>query len=364
MILVVAGTRPEIIKLAPVYAALRKARLEPEWLFTGQQADLARPTFGVFDMIPEYEYTLTRPKGTLTELNALLANVMQEALDDLNPQMVIVQGDTLSAAVGAQQAFLGGVKVGHVEAGLRSWDVMSPFPEEASRVWIDAVADYKFAPTAQAATTLSGNVYVTGNTGIDALAMVKRTRPRKGSYAVVTLHRRENALSVRNICQAVKQLAQDRVFDYIVWPVHPNPIVRDVVPKYMKNIRNVELIEPLPYDEMVNLVRNSRMLLTDSGGLQEEALALDVPCLVMRAETERPEGIAAGGARLVDRDRNKIVGWAKWIMSDQSEWDAMAQAPNPYGDGKAAERIAAVCKAVLGNQCVKPEVANWDGAHA
>lgn len=365
MILIVAGTRPEIIKLAPVYAAMKKRSMKPEWLFTGQQADIGLAAFAPFDMVPENEYSLTRSTGSLPELSALLASTMVEVLDEQQPQMVVVQGDTLSASVAAQQAFLAGIPVAHVEAGLRSWDIHSPYPEEAARVWIDSIADLKFAPTTQASMTLSGGgVYVTGNTVCDALKMVKPTTPRKGRYAVVTMHRRENAKAVLEVCRAIVQLARERVFDYIVWPLHPNPIVRNVVPKALRGLRNVELVEPLPYDQMVNLVRGARLLLTDSGGLQEEALALGVPCLVMRQETERPEGIATGGARLVGTEYEKIVGWSKWLMSDEEAWEAMATAQNPYGDGNAAERIATVCKAHLEGKVVKQEVGNWKGASA
>jgi UDP-N-acetylglucosamine 2-epimerase (non-hydrolysing) len=363
MILVVAGTRPEVIKLAPVYVKLRARGLETKWLFTGQQADIGQSAFDPFRMHPELAYELERPTGTLTELNALLATIMRDTIGDEMPEMVVVQGDTLTAAAAAQAAFLARIPLAHVEAGLRSWDTSSPYPEEACRVWIDAVADLKFAPTIQASMTLSGDgVWVTGNTVIDALKMIRPTPPRKGSYAVVTMHRRENLHAVRQVCSAIRELARDRVFDYIVWPVHPNPDVRVPVVNAMKGLRNVEIVSPLAYDVMVNLVRGAKMLLTDSGGLQEEALALGVPCLVMRNETERPEGVAAGGARLVGTDASKIVGWSKWIMDDHDEWERMATAPNPYGDGRAADRIAAVCKGQIEGRPVHTQMGNWKGA--
>lgn len=363
MILVVAGTRPEVIKLAPVYAKLQGRKSNVRWLFTGQQADIGQSAFDPFKMHPETAYELERPKGSLTELNSLLATIMRDTLEDMTPELVIVQGDTLTAAVAAQSAFLARIPLAHVEAGLRSWDVQSPYPEEACRIWIDSVADLKFAPTIQASMSLSGDgVWVTGNTVIDALKMIHPTTPRKGSYAVVTMHRRENMHAVTQVCDAVKQLCRDRVFDYIVWPVHPNPNVRVPVVDRMKGLRNLEIVNPLPYDGMVNLVRGAKMLLTDSGGLQEEALALGVPCLVMRNETERPEGIAAGGARLVGTNRTKIVGWTKWIMDNDEEWQRMATAVNPYGDGRASDRIAAVCKARIEGRTVNTQMGNWKGA--
>lgn len=360
MILVVAGTRPEIIKLAPVYRALKRRKMDCRWVFSGQQKDLGPEAFGPFHMKPEHSHVLDRKDGTLTELMSGLAIQAQATLKMLRPEMVIVQGDTLTAAVYAQQAFLWGCRVAHVEAGLRSFNRMSPYPEEACRVWIDTVADLKFAPTEGAARNLMGDgVYVTGNTVIDALNMIKPRDARTGRYAVVTMHRRENAAQVNEVIKAVSTLAKDRVFDYLVWPVHPNPTVRDVVPEALKDVRNVEIVDPLPYDRMVNLVRYSKMLLTDSGGLQEEALALGIPCLVMRKETERPEGIETGGARLVGTDRRKIVGWAKWLMENEEEWMNMAAAPNPYGDGQASDRIVNVIRATLSGKTPDPRHSVW-----
>ena len=358
-ILLVAGTRPEIIKLAPVYAEMRRRRLDPVWAYSGQSPDLASETFKVFGMEPEISMELARETGDLGELHTLLSARLDHCFRTMKPRMVIVQGDTLTAAVGAQMAFLSGIPTAHVEAGLRSWDIDSPYPEEACRIWIDAVATLKFAPTQRASATLSGNVYVTGNTAMDALKMVSTANKREGRYAVVTLHRRENAKDVSAVCEAIKQLADHRVFDYIVWPVHPNPAVRDVVPNKMKNVRNVECIKPLPYDEMVALVKGSKMLLTDSGGLQEEALGLGVPCLVLRKETERPEGVQAGGARIVGTDRTKIASWATWLMENQDDYDAMATAPNPYGDGKAAARITTAIKAYLEGWKAEESKTNW-----
>lgn len=364
-ILLVAGTRPEVIKLAPVYKAMKKMKMDVQWVFSGQQPDIGYDTFQAFGMEPEYLFHLDRVEGTLTELFWLLGREMDAVLNGVQPDMIVVQGDTLTAAVAGQQAFLRQVPMAHVEAGLRSWDIHSPFPEEAARVWIDAVADLRFAPTQQAALTLPpGKTWVTGNTEIDALKMVKRTAQRTGSYAVVTLHRRENADSVEEVCAAIQEIAKARLFDYIVWPVHPNPIVRNVVPRYMAGLKNVEMCEPLRYDHMVNVLRKAKLILTDSGGIQEAALGLNVPCLVLRNETERPEGIAAGGAKLVGTSREKIVGWTKWLMENPDEWQTMSDAPNPYGDGRAAERIAMVCKAHLEGRTISEKLANWSGVEA
>lgn len=362
-VLLIAGTRPEVIKLAPVYLQMKKIGLNAQWLFTGQQKDIALQTFQSFGMTPEYNFTMERESGSLPELFWMLGREMETVLEGTRPEMVVVQGDTLSAAVGAQQAFLNKTKLAHVEAGLRSWDIQSPFPEEAARIWIDAVADLRFAPTQQAAMTLPpGRTWITGNTEIDAMKLIRSKRLRTGRYAVVTLHRRENAESVEEICMAVREIAQARIFDNIIWPVHPNPAVRTVVPRYMVDLPNVELVQPLPYDQMLNVLRHATMVLTDSGGIQEQALGLNVPCLVLRKETERPEGVQAGGAKLVGCERTRISGWIRWLMENPDEWQAMADAPNPYGDGRAAERIAMVCKADLEGREVMEKLANWQGA--
>jgi len=364
-VVLIAGTRPEVIKLAPVYKQMKKLGMDVHWVFTGQQKDIALQTFDALGMKPEYNFRLERETGSLHELFWMLGREMEVVLDQIRPDMVVVQGDTLSACVGAQTAWLSQTLVAHVEAGLRSWDIQSPFPEEASRIWIDAVADLRFAPTQQAAMTLPpGKTWITGNTEIDALRLVKRKRLRSGDYAVVTLHRRENAESVEEVCEAVRELAESKMFSTIVWPVHPNPTVRNVVPRHLIDCPKVELVEPLPYDQMVNLLRHAKLVLTDSGGIQEQCLGLGVPGLVLRNETERPEGVQTGGLKIVGANREKIVGWTKWLMENPEEWENMASAPNPYGDGRAAERIALVCKAELEGREVHEKIANWKGVGA
>lgn len=360
MIVLVAGSRPEVIKLASVWRALDRARLEPKWLWTNQQPDMLS-TFESFDMWPEVTLNLQRESGSLTELHALLSSGFDTVLPTLRPDWMIVQGDTLSAAVGAQQGFLAGIPVAHVEAGLRSWNVHSPYPEEACRVWIDQIADVKFAPTQGAAMTLSDEVYVTGNTVIDSLRWVRPQRLRRGRYAVVTMHRRENADGVRDVCRAVRRILKVGAVDLVVWPVHPNPIVSRVVPSEMQGVPGCELIRPCRYDQMVNLIRWAQIVLTDSGGIQEECLALNVPCLVMRDETERPEGVQAGGAILVGTDPAKIANWTQWLMAQPEERRKMAEARNPYGDGHASSRIAAVMTAKLKGRTVDPDQIAWSG---
>lgn len=362
MILLVAGTRPEVVKLAPVYFEMKRRKMLVRWVFTGQQEEIGRQAFEPFGIEPEISYGLNRTEGDLIELNRCLSALMENVLRETSPSLVVVQGDTLTAAVAGMQAFLNKTPMAHVEAGLRSWDVHSPFPEEAARVWLDAVADLKFAPTQGAALTLNGpNVWVTGNTEIDALRMVKPKAVRSGKYAVVTVHRRENLESIDDVCEAVRTLAERGVFESIVWPVHPNPAVTQKVKNHLDGVEGVELLEPLPYDQMVNLTRGAAMLMTDSGGMQEQALALNVPCLVLRNETERPEGVQVGGAVLVGTNTSKIVGRASWLMSNPDELKKMIDAPNPYGDGKAAERIALVCKAYLEGKTLQAELGNWSG---
>lgn len=346
MILLVAGTRPEVIKQAPVFAAMRAAGMDVEWLWTGQSPDL-EDTFEAFDVKPRWRIEWASRGNTLGSLTAKLHRLLEQSLGEVQPDLVVVQGDTLSAAVACQQAFLAGIPTAHVEAGLRSWDVYSPFPEEACRLWIDAVADLKFAPTAGAAENLRGPVLVTGNTSVDACMMVREARPVDGKYAVVTMHRRENADGVVSVCRAMKRLLADGVFEKIVWPVHPNPIVANVVPQEMIDEPGCVILPPVPYSEMVNLTRNAKMVFTDSGGMQEDSLTLGVPCLVMRNTTERPEGVETGGAVLVGTDTERIVKTAEHVMGSLRVWGDMVTARNPYGDGHAGERIAAACRAFL-----------------
>lgn len=341
MFLLVAGSRPEIIKLAPVHTWLVSHGADARWLWTGQQGDLGPDIFDAFGVDPEYTYPHLDP-DRLSRSYTYLLQKLDSVLDSLRPRLVIVQGDTISTAAAAQAAFLQKIPVAHVEAGLRTFDPQNPFPEEACRAWIDDVADLKFAPTDSSAKNLSGWYMVTGNTVIDALEMVPSEPVRSGTYMVVTMHRRENEDAVRGICYAVENTAY--LFDSVVWPVHPNPIVSEVVPQEITNhLENIELTDPFSYPDMVNLIRHASLVLTDSGGIQEESLALNVPCLVMRETTERPEGVAEGGAKLIGTDPHWVWQNIDWLMNDEEERQAMIGAENPYGDGKAAERIGTVC---------------------
>ncbi len=362
MILLVAGTRPEIVKLASVYVEMNRLSLKPKWLWTNQQPELGMQTFASLGMKPEFEAPVRRKSGGLMELMEELTITLRMAYEKLKPDLVMTQGDTLTTAVASQLAFLNRTKLAHVEAGLRSWDITQPWPEEACRIWVDSIADLHFCPTAGSALNVTGDhVYVTGNTGIDATRLVKKRRITRRRYAMVTMHRRENALAVTDVCLAIRSLVRDRVLPYVVWPVHPNPIVSDVVPKLLGEEPNVELMDPVDYATMVNLVRHADLVLTDSGGLQEECLALSTPCLVMRETTERPEGVECGGAKLVGADPQRIVGWATWLMENPDERKRMRQALNPYGDGKAGQRIALACEAVLDGKQPRRKVVQWAG---
>lgn len=356
-VVLVAGTRPEVIKLAPVYVALRRRKVDAIWLTTGQHDKLLDDAFGAFKMRPDVRLVSTGKDDSLGDLHRRLSDQLKTAYDLLEPRMVVVQGDTLSAAVACQMAFLMKIPTAHVEAGLRTWNPKNPFPEEACRVWIDAVADLKFAPTQSAYLALSGEVYLTGQTGIDALGMVGAESKRGGRYGVVTMHRRENIDALKGMCEAVKQVAMH--LDHVVVPVHLNPDVRKAVVGFLQGQPKIKLVEPLGYADMVDLIRNATVVLTDSGGVQEDCLGLHVPCVVMRTNTERPEGVQTGGAILAGTDRRKIADHAVRAIIDENLRAKMIGAANPYGDGRAGARIAYIIKTVLDGKKPSLKIATW-----
>jgi len=357
-ILIVFGTRPEAIKLAPVIRELRSG-FQVCTCSTGQHRDILRQVLDVFDLRPEYDLDVMQPGQTLFQSTARILSALEQVLDAERPDMVVVQGDTTTTFCGALAAFYAGISVGHVEAGLRTHDMRQPFPEEMNRVLATRLTSLHFAATSRGADALAAEgittgVFVTGNTGIDALLSV-RDRLAAGTLnsalslplnlekrlVVVTTHRRENfGAGLERICAAILGLAA-RPDVQIVVPVHPNPQVRSVVLNMLGATENVVLIEPLDYVEFVDLMRRSYILLTDSGGVQEEAPSLGKPVLVLRDKTERPEAVESGTARLVGTDTNLIVGETARLLDDFVEYAHRAQVNNPYGDGQASKRIAA-----------------------
>lgn len=363
-VLVVCGTRPEGIKLAPVVKVLQGRKgFETKLCVTGQHREMLAPILKFFSLTPDFDLALMRPGQTLNDVTARALQALKPVLDEVKPDVVLVQGDTTTALAGALAAFYEKIKVGHVEAGLRTHDKFSPFPEEMNRVLITRLADFHFAPTETArqmleAEQVTRGVHVTGNTVTDALLAARELV--ESTYAdtfakeygfldpkrrliLVTGHRRESfGEPFLNICRAIRALAERNPEVEFIYPVHLNPNVRAPVDQILKGVPRVHLIEPVDYPRLVWLLSRSFFVLTDSGGIQEEAPSLGKPVLVMREVTERPEGIEAGCAKLVGTDETRIVTAAQELLENGATYRSMAQAKNPYGDGHAAERIATV----------------------
>ncbi|MBB5192152.1 UDP-N-acetylglucosamine 2-epimerase (non-hydrolyzing) [Silvimonas terrae] len=350
-LLLVSGTRPEIIKLAPLYHALKtRPDTRVQWLHTGQHGDMAEQILACFDIKPDIK--LARRGSTLAEFSigcrAQLEQVMQEPWS-----LAVVQGDTESAFLGALTAFYHHVPVAHVEAGLRTYNPARPFPEEILRQMIGRIARFHFPPTERArAALLKENIAdklitLTGNTVVDAQNWVITHRGigRKiegRGHLLVTTHRRENwGHDINEVCYALATIAERHPELQILFPVHLNPVVQQPVHAILGHVPNVKLINPLDYLEMQQALADAWLVLTDSGGLQEEAPTFGVPLLVLREETERPEALEAGCAQLVGTQRAKVVDTVEALWQNQDAWQAMARAGNPFGDGKACERIIA-----------------------
>jgi UDP-N-acetylglucosamine 2-epimerase (non-hydrolysing) len=368
-ILLVFGTRPEAIKLFPLVAALKEdPRFEPIVCVSAQHRQMLDQVLEIAGIVPDYDLDLMRPDQSLDALTAALLTELGKVMDEAKPDRVIVQGDTATAMTGALAAYYRKIPVGHVEAGLRSGNIYHPWPEEVNRKIIGQIADMHFAPTDVSAAALlaenipSEQVHVTGNTVIDALLWVRKRIFAKPSLATalddlqvifegrriigVTSHRRENfGDGMENIAEAIRQIAA-RPDVAVIFPVHLNPNVRAIMNKRLGNLSNVALIEPLDYPNFVRLLSIAEIMLTDSGGVQEEAPALGKPVLVMRETTERPEGVTAGTAKLVGTQTKTIVTEMFNLLDDKAAYEKMARAHNPFGDGKSALRIVEL----LGNE--------------
>jgi UDP-N-acetylglucosamine 2-epimerase (non-hydrolysing) len=361
-VLVIFGTRPEAIKLCPLIAALRThpstRGLETVACVTAQHREMLDQVLAVFEVTPDYDLDVMRPNQTLSELTGRLLAALAPVIAKVKPALVVVQGDTTTTVCGALAAFYERVPVAHVEAGLRTFDMSAPFPEEMNRVLTGRLATLHFAATRWAAENLirdgvpAEQIQVTGNTGIDAVLTIRdalqRGRvsglslPVNGSrkLIVVTAHRRESfGEGFVRICEAVSALAA-REDVQIVWPVHRNPNVRKTVDETVRGRENVLLLEPLEYLPFVDLMRRSYLVITDSGGVQEEGPSLGKPILVLREKTERPEAVQAGTVKLVGTDRDLIIREAVRLIEDGTEYERMARLHNPYGDGQASGRIA------------------------
>lgn len=349
-ILLVSGTRPEIIKLAPLYHALREcgwARVQ--WLHTAQHGDMATPILESFSIVPDI--TLSRPGSSLLDFSVACRTQLDEIIASRPWSLVAVQGDTESAFQGALAAFYNRVPLAHVEAGLRTYNLSRPFPEEGLRQMISRLARFQFAPTEGARSALlaegiaEANIWLTGNTVVDAQQWVCRHHGVKRrvtglGHLLVTVHRRENwGSDLAEICQAIAWIAGLNPKLDILFPVHLNPVVREPVHAILSASPNVRLVPPLDYLQMQQALADAWMVLTDSGGLQEEAPTFGVPVLVLREETERPEAVAAGCALIVGAARRDIVNAVARLAGDDVAFSRMQHAGNPFGDGHAAQRI-------------------------
>lgn len=354
----VFGTRPEAIKMAPLVRELAsREEIDSLCCVTAQHRQMLDSVLDVFGIKPDCDLNIMTPRQTLSTITSKCLLGMEDALAELKPDLVLVHGDTSTTFAGALASFYHQIPVGHVEAGLRTYDRYSPFPEEMNRKMVGAIATMHFCPTENNRKNLekeniTENVFVTGNTVIDALQTTVRSGYIFGTpelntlpYAdrkmiLVTCHRRENyGEPMRNIMLALKQIAEENADAEIVYPVHLSPVVRESVDKYLRGTERVHLIDPLPADEMHNLMGRCYMVMTDSGGLQEEAPALGKPVLVLRCETERPEAVDAGTVRIAGVVQADIVNMANELLRDKTAYEKMAKAVNPYGDGHACRRI-------------------------
>ena len=360
-VLLIFGTRPEAIKLCPVIRSLREipTRFDVRVLVTAQHREMLDQVLQAFDFQPHHDLDLMLPGQTLFQSTSRILAGLEDVLKTERPSIVIVQGDTTTTLCGALAGFYLNIPVAHVEAGLRTGDMRQPFPEEMNRVLTSRLAELHFAATENAAENLRregvtpDSIHVTGNTGIDAVLFVRdglaegrlhgrewpELDPAK-KLIVVTAHRRESfGKGFERICRALAELA-DRPDVQVVYPVHPNPNVQDPVQRLLAGHPNVRLIEPLSYVPFVDLMRRAYLLVTDSGGIQEEGPSLGKPILVMREKTERPEAVLAGTVKLVGTDQRRIVREATSLLDDRNAYQAMARVHNPYGDGQASARIA------------------------
>lgn len=355
-ILTIFGTRPEAVKMAPVIKELERHpdKLVSVVCVTAQHRQMLDQVLSLFEITPDYDLDIMQEDQALPDLTVEVMSCLTEILVKERPDLLLVQGDTTSAMVASMAGFYQKISVGHVEAGLRTYNRYSPYPEEMNRRLIGVLATYHFAPTRRAFDALVAegvpleNIVLTGNTVIDALHMaIEKPAPRNWLFPsnshkliLVTAHRRENfGRPFEDICYALKELVDRNKDIEIVYPVHLNPHVREPVYRILSGVENVHLIEPLEYLDFIHVMANAYLVLTDSGGIQEEAPVLGKPVLVMRMETERPEAVEAGTVRVVGTDMDRIMAGTELLLRDTKEYEKMSKAISPYGDGHAAEMI-------------------------
>lgn len=355
-IMLVFGTRPEAIKMCPLVNELKKrTNIETIVCVTGQHRQMLDQVLQAFNVIPDYDLSIMKDKQTLFDVTINILERIKTVLEEAKPNVVLVHGDTSTTFATALACFYLQIPVGHVEAGLRTYNIYSPYPEEFNRQAVSIISQYNFAPTELSRQNLlkegkkTESIYVTGNTAIDALKTTVRknyTHPEldwaNGSRLImITAHRRENlGEPMRHMFKAIRRVMDEHLDVKAIYPIHMNPIVREIANEYLGDDDRIHIIEPLDVLDFHNFLSRSYLILTDSGGIQEEAPSLGKPVLVMRDTTERPEGIAAGTLKLVGTDEETIYKEFSRLLSDKNEYNAMSRASNPYGDGYACKRIA------------------------
>ena len=355
-VMLVFGTRPEAIKMCPLVNELKTRKsVKTVVCVTGQHRQMLDQVLEAFHVVPDYDLSIMKDKQTLFDVTVNILQRIKTVLEEVHPDVVLVHGDTSTTFVTALACFYLQIPVGHVEAGLRTYNIHSPYPEEFNRQAVGILAKYNFAPTGMSADNLiregkdESTIYITGNTAIDALKTTVRqdyTHPElewaKGSrLIIITAHRRENlGQPMRNMFRAIRRIMDEHPDVKAIYPIHMNPLVRQAAQEELGSCDRIHIIEPLEVLDFHNFLALSYMILTDSGGIQEEAPSLGKPVLVMRDTTERPEGIAAGTLKLVGTDEEVIYRNFKQLLEDRAAYDAMSQASNPYGDGFACKRIA------------------------
>lgn len=353
------GTRPEAIKMAPLVKALeRSERVESLVCVTAQHREMLDQVLGIFEIVPNYDLDIMKDRQSITGITTRVLEGLEEVMRDAKPDIVLVHGDTTTTFAGALAAFYNKVKIGHVEAGLRTYNKHEPFPEEMNRVLTTSLADLHFAPTFKAKENLLREgvneeiIFVTGNTAIDALkltlddahvfeeAVLNSIDFHNSRVIAVTAHRRENlGEPLEEICHAISHIVEQYSDVEIVYPVHMNPVVRETVNSILGSHPRIHLIDPVNIKDMHNLLSKSYMVMTDSGGLQEEVPSMGKPVLVLRNVTERPEGVEAGTLKLAGTNKDTIVRLAQELLDSPENYNEMAKATNPFGDGQASERI-------------------------
>ena len=372
-VLIVFGTRPEAIKMAPLVNEFQKDSINfnMKVCVTAQHREMLDQVLNLFQITPDYDLNIMKPGQNLYNITANILLRIKPVLEDFEPDLVLVHGDTATTFATSLAAYYQKIKIGHIEAGLRTSNLYSPWPEEGNRRLTGVLADYHFAPTETSRKNLlnegvnESSIFITGNTVIDALQLVinridadrsiklniEKTIVQSGfkeidsKFILVTAHRRESfGQGFLNICEALKVLAEGNPDINILYPVHLNPNVRKPVNELLSNISNIKLVEPFQYEEFVYLMSRSYLILTDSGGIQEEAPSLGKPVLVMRGTTERPEAVEAGTVKLIGSDQDNIIKEVQKLLNDNSEYQKMSKAHNPYGNGNASEKILNILK--------------------